>query len=60
VALVDGGHRLTYAQLGEQAATMASGLAAMGIGAGDVVTMQLPNWWESSVVYQALCRSGAW
>jgi cyclohexanecarboxylate-CoA ligase len=58
VALVEGGHRLTYAQFGDQAATLAGGLAALGVGAGDVVTMQLPNWWESAVVYQALCRLG--
>jgi cyclohexanecarboxylate-CoA ligase len=58
VAIVEGAKRLTYAELGERAETMAAGLAALGVGAGDVVTMQLPNWWESSVVYQALCRLG--
>ncbi|HEY2302227.1 MAG TPA: AMP-binding protein [Acidimicrobiales bacterium] len=57
-ALIEGSHRLTYAQLGAASATMAAGLSRLGAGPGDVVTMQLPNWWEASVVYQALCRLG--
>ncbi len=58
LAIVEGSKRLTYAELGERAAAMAGGLAGLGVGPADVVTMQLPNWWESSVVYQALCRLG--
>ncbi len=56
VAVVEGGQRLTYRQLATEAHALAAGLAASGVGAGDVVTMQLPNWWESTVVYQALCH----
>jgi cyclohexanecarboxylate-CoA ligase len=58
VAVVEGDRRLSYAELGEQAVGLAGRLAALGVGHGDVVTVQLPNWWESSVVYQALCVLG--
>jgi cyclohexanecarboxylate-CoA ligase len=57
-AVVEGRHRLTYAGLAEHAFGLAGRLAAIGVTHGDVVTMQLPNWWESSVVYQALCHLG--
>jgi cyclohexanecarboxylate-CoA ligase len=58
VAVVEGDRRLGYAELGEQAVGLAGRLAALGVGHGDVVTVQLPNWWESSVVYQALSVLG--
>src|ERR1019366_2630753 len=52
LAVVDGnsttGTRtaLTYAELGERVDRLAAGLAAAGIGPGDVVSWQLPNWWQ--------------
>jgi cyclohexanecarboxylate-CoA ligase len=58
VAIVEGGRRLTYAELSAGASAKAAGMAALGVRSGDVVTMQLPNWWESAVVYQALCTLG--
>ena len=38
---------------------MAARLRALGIGAGDVVTIQLPNWVEFALVFFALERLGA-
>jgi len=33
-------------------------LRALGVGRGDVVTVELPNWWETSVVIHAVLRIG--
>ncbi len=38
---------------------MVAGFKALGIGAGDVVTIQLPNWAEFAYVFFALERLGA-
>src|SRR6185503_4533019 len=38
---------------------VAAGFKALGIGAGDVVTIQLPNWAEFAYVFFALERLGA-
>src|SRR5690606_29207611 len=37
----------------------AAGLAGLGVGAGDVVSWQLPTWLESKVLVLALARLGA-
>jgi non-ribosomal peptide synthetase component E (peptide arylation enzyme) len=59
VAIVDRGRRVTYAMLQTRVDRVAAGLAALGIGAGDVVTIQLPNWAEFAYVFFALERLGA-
>lgn len=59
VAIVDGDERITYADLGERITAMRDGLAALGIGPGDYVTVQLPNWWELVVALFASVESGA-
>ncbi|MBC7182653.1 MAG: AMP-binding protein, partial [Marinobacter sp.] len=38
---------------------MAAGLAGMGIGKGDVVACQLPNWWQTTALHLACMRIGA-
>ncbi len=48
-ALVDADLRLTYAQLLDRAERFAVGLRSRGVGVGDVVLLQLPNWWETVV-----------
>src|SRR5689334_6614281 len=58
LALVDGAVQLTYAELLAQSEAVAGALVARGVRAGDVVTMQLPNWWEAAVVYQAAMLAG--
>ena len=35
------------------------GLARLGVGRNDVVSMQLPNWWQFSLMYLACSRIGA-
>lgn len=53
------GRRFTYAELGDLISRAAASLKRMGIGAGDVVSVQLPNWWEFAVVTLAAFRVGA-
>ncbi len=47
---------LTFAEFWSEAELAAAGLAATGLGAGDVVTWQLPTWIESLVLAAALSR----
>jgi acyl-CoA synthetase (AMP-forming)/AMP-acid ligase II len=59
LAVDDDGHTLTFADLRDRAEIAAAGLAAMGVGEGDVVSWQLPTWFESMVLVAALARLGA-
>ncbi len=58
-ALVDRCHRVTYGELKDRVDRVAARLGALGIGRGDVVTIQLPNWVEFAYVFFALERLGA-
>src|SRR5262245_7806090 len=51
--------RLTYAELGERVDKVAAGLLDCGVGKGDVVAFQLPNWWEFTALFFACNRIGA-
>jgi cyclohexanecarboxylate-CoA ligase len=51
--------RLTYAELGERVDKIAAGLVGLGVGKGDVVAFQLPNWWEFTALFFACNRIGA-
>ena len=51
--------RKSFAELERASARAALALAAMGIGSGDVVSFQLPNWWEFIALYVACTRLGA-
>ncbi len=51
--------RMTYRELGRHVARAAGALRELGIGPGDVVAVQLPNWWEFIVVALASGRVGA-
>src|SRR4051794_25531869 len=55
----DGTTSLTYAQFREKALRLAVGLQRAGIGRGDRVAVQLPNWTEFVVLAAALSRVGA-
>ena len=59
VAIVDRGRRVTYADLKTRVDRVSAGFAALGIGSGDVVTIQLPNRAEFAYVFFALERLGA-
>ena len=51
--------RLSYGDLGRLSLRVAAGLRRLGIGAGDVVAVQLPSWWHYFVLYPACARIGA-
>ena len=51
--------RFTYRELATLADRIAVGLARLGVGRNDVVAMQLPNWWQFSLLYLACSRIGA-
>lgn len=58
-AVVDGDHRLSFAEWERLSARAALGLLALGVAPGDVVAYQLPNWWEAAVFFLAAARIGA-
>lgn len=51
--------RMTYRDYADQVERVAAVLAGLGVGPGDVVAMQLPNWWEVNAVVLACARLGA-
>ncbi|MEX3993970.1 cyclohexanecarboxylate-CoA ligase [Paraburkholderia sp. EG286A] len=51
--------RFTYAQMARMADRIAVGLARLGVAKGDVVSMQLPNCWQFTLLYLACSRIGA-
>lgn len=48
--------RLTYREFSEQVERFAGALSALGVGPGDVVAVQLPNWWQVSALLLACAR----
>jgi cyclohexanecarboxylate-CoA ligase len=55
----EGGRTFTFAQVARRAERMAVGLARLGVGPGDVVSWQLPNWMEAAALAAAVDRRGA-
>ena len=51
--------RLTYGELAGRVERIAAALAAMGVEKGDVVSWQLPNWWQFTALHLAAMRIGA-
>jgi acyl-CoA synthetase (AMP-forming)/AMP-acid ligase II len=58
ILVIDGSHSLSAGQLLETAHRLASRLNAAGLKAGDVISFQLPNWWEASVINLAASIAG--
>lgn len=59
IAFIDSRRQITFGELREEVDAFARGLVAKGVGAGDVVSFQLPNWIEWIVVHYAASRIGA-
>jgi acyl-CoA synthetase (AMP-forming)/AMP-acid ligase II len=59
-ALIDGptGRTITYGQLGEGIRRVAAGLAARGLGKGDVVALMAPNIPEYAVAFHGVALAG--
>ncbi|WP_250280859.1 MULTISPECIES: AMP-binding protein [unclassified Frankia] len=59
VFVTDGSTSLTYRELRDSGLRLAAGLRRLGIGRGDRVSVQLPNWAEFTQAVVALARIGA-
>jgi acyl-CoA synthetase (AMP-forming)/AMP-acid ligase II len=59
IALVHRGRRISYAELQGTVTRVAAGLRALGLGRGDAIGIQLPNWIEFSYFHLAVTRIGA-
>ena len=59
LCVADGRRVLTFADALEESERLAGSLAALGIGPGDRIVVQLPNWWEAVVSYYAIGLLGA-
>ncbi|MBH0118784.1 AMP-binding protein, partial [Rhodococcus sp. CX] len=57
--LSDGTSAYTYGQFRSSAWNLACALRELGVGPGDRVVVQLPNWNEFFLIYAALTRLGA-
>lgn len=58
-AIVDRGRIWTYAEVEDAVQRLAAALIDLGVGPGEVVSWQLPNWVEAILVHQATLRIGA-
>lgn len=58
-AVVDGEMRLTNGDLAACASRLAGVLLQAGVQPGDVISWQVPNWWEALAIALAVWRVGA-
>ncbi|HZI36848.1 MAG TPA: AMP-binding protein, partial [Acidimicrobiia bacterium] len=57
---VAGGREVvSYGELAQLAERFAAGLVELGVAPGEVVSFQLPNWWEVAGLHLACVRIGA-
>jgi len=59
MAVDESGRQMTFAEFRGRSERVAAALTERGIGPGDVVTWQLPTWFESMVLVAAIARVGA-
>ncbi len=59
VAIIDKKSRYTYRELGKLVDRVALGMLELGLGKGDVISFQLPNWNEFIILHYAVTRIGA-
>ncbi len=59
VAMIDRKSSYTYRAIAEAVDRVALGLIAHGLGQGDVISFQLPNWNEFLIIHYAATRIGA-
>ncbi|WP_422059859.1 AMP-binding protein [Sphingopyxis sp.] len=58
ILLIDGEDRLSCGDLYDRARRLAGYFDIVGLQPGDVVSFQLPNWWECSVINLAAAMTG--
>jgi len=57
--IVDGDVRLTVGEFVSRAQAIAGGLVDLGVGVGEVVSWELPSWWEAAALTVAIDWIGA-
>ena len=58
VQMIDNDLALTCGQLVDRAQRLAGYFLALGLRCGDVISFQLPNWWEAAVITLAAAATG--
>jgi non-ribosomal peptide synthetase component E (peptide arylation enzyme) len=58
IQLIDGDLALTCAEIYARAQRLAGYFLSIGLTPGDVISFQLPNWWEASVIDIASSMTG--
>ena len=58
IAVVDGNQRITWVELYKLCVRFALHLKQIGIEPGDVVALQLPNWFEYIICYHGIQLAG--
>ncbi|MGH2829778.1 MAG: AMP-binding protein [Actinomycetota bacterium] len=59
VALIDGKRSVSFTEASALIERVAAHLRAAGAGPGQVVSWQLPNWWEAAIIHHAILHAGA-
>jgi cyclohexanecarboxylate-CoA ligase len=59
VFLVDGDERISFGEFADRVERLTASFRDLGIGSGDVVSWQLPSWWEAAVVAVTIDQIGA-
>lgn len=59
VAIIDGETALTYGEVRRRTESLAGSFTQLGVGPGDIVAIQSPNWSELPLTHLALDRIGA-
>jgi len=57
-AIVDGDRRLSFREIDRLSSNLAYSFRRMGIRKGEVVSFQLPNWYQASILNVALSKLG--
>ncbi len=58
IVVVDGDRSFTFAELVREARRLASAFERIGLQPGEVISFQLPNWYETMVLNLAAARAG--
>lgn len=58
-SMTGGGATVSYRQLQRLANRIGLGLVSLGVEPGDIVSCQLPNWWQFAALHLACVRIGA-
>jgi len=56
--VVDGDKRFSFGQINDMANNLSSNLRSLGIKKGDVISLELPNWYQVLVTYLAMSKIG--